>query len=196
MIPENPALAHDDSMLTRRFGREVINYYAGSRLNRYSFLRADTAFLRKAAASPASQFIALENLNPLISDKTKLAFLSFEDVRPLIGAEPFHLSEEDAIKQYDSTTATPLIVFLGMLDSTSAATEFATTDHGIVNALPLFAVDVTPRPPYADAAKAFLEKVQEKGYSIQPNPRAMTLLPEAGESHFITSLSDSHLNQY
>lgn len=181
MLPVYPFLENDDSMLTRRFGKEAINYYAGSRINRYSFLRADTAFLRKAAASPSSQFIALENLNPLTVDKSKLAFFSFEDVKPLVGTEPFRLSESDAIKQYDSTAATPLIVFLGMFDNAPKAVDFASTDHGVVKAQPVFAVDITPRASYVEAAKAFREQAEKKGYSIQANPRAMTLVADDGE---------------
>ncbi|KAF7558695.1 hypothetical protein G7046_g5466 [Stylonectria norvegica] len=138
-LPELPALQNDDSMLTRRFGREVINYYAGSRLNRFSFLRPDTTFLRKAAASPTARYLALSDLNALAQGKTELAYLTFDHVKSLIGHEPFHLTEEESIKQYDSTQTSPLIVFL-----------------------------------------AFLKVQEASGYVVEKNPRAMTLVPEAG----------------
>lgn len=192
VIPSMPAieaLQNDDSMLTRRFGKEVINYYSGSRLNRYSFLRADRAFLRRAAATPATRYIALNNLSGVIVDKTTLATFSFEDVKSLVGAQPFNHTEEDYVKQFDSTvTRPPLVVFLGMLDApaqgagaASESVELETTHHGSVSGQPYFAVDVTPRGSYTDAANAFEKLCESKGWSVEKNPRAMALAPDAGK---------------
>lgn len=116
LLPELAALTSDDSMLTRRFGKEVINYYAGSRLNRYSFLRSDVAFLNKAATSSSARFVALTDLNPLVVEKRKLALLTYDDVKPLI-EEPFKLADTQRTKNYDSTAGpSALIVFLGTVD--------------------------------------------------------------------------------
>ncbi|CAM1502998.1 Fc.00g077740.m01.CDS01 [Cosmosporella sp. VM-42] len=182
-LPEHSALKNDDSMLTRRFGKEVINYYAGSTLNRYSFLRADTTFLKKAAVSPTTRYIALNNLNALVSSKTDLAYLTFDDVKPLIGAEPFALSEEDSIKEHDSTKTNALVVFLGMLvpeGSKHEPTIITSADHGDVKGHPYFAIDITPKGSYEEAVTSFLKTQETKGNSIDMNPRAMTLHPEAG----------------
>ena len=179
-LPELAALANDNSMLTRRFGKEVIHYYAGSRLNRYSFLRPDSTFLKPAASSPSTQYIALHELNPLTVDKGNFAYLSFEDVKPLIGSEPFHLSEAETIAEYDSTVTRPLMVFLGMLDS-SEAVELPSSQHGQIKGQPFFAVDVTPRGTYKEAASTFLKKMEDKGLVIQKDPRAMSLHADAGE---------------
>lgn len=120
LLPELAALTDDDSMLTRRFGREVVNYFAGSPLNRYSFLRTDAPFLQRAAASPAARFIALHNLNPLVADKRKLALFDYEHVRGIVGEELFRSSDEDRVKSYDSTASAlagrPLVVFLGTVE--------------------------------------------------------------------------------
>lgn len=188
MLPTNPVLEADDSMLTRKFGQEVINYYSGTRLNRYSFLRADAAFLRRAAVSPATRYVALNNLNAVAVDKTQLATFGYDDVKPLIGAEPaFAAEEKTAIAQYDSTTSSPLVVFLGLVDGAiggtaapAEAVELETTAHGKVNAQPYFAVDVTPRDSYKEAAEAFQKTFEGRGLSIEANPRAMALLPEHG----------------
>lgn len=182
-MPELGALQNDDSMLTRRFGKEVVNYYAGSRINRYSFLRGDTVFLHKAALSPSAQYIALSNLNPLIADKSELAYLGFDDVKPLIGAEPFHLSEDESIKQYDSTQSSALVVFLGMFQGSQPG-EIASAEHGDIKGQPYFAIDATPRGSLAESAKEFLKIQEQKGHSIQENPRAMSLHAEAGKHHF------------
>ena len=178
----------DASMLTRRFGKEVINYYAGSRLNRYSFLRGDTAFQRAAAASPAARFVALKDLSPVVASKNKLALLTYDDVKPIFAAAGissglFAQSDEDAVKAYDSKAGSPpLVVFLGIVDTPNKelAVELNTTKHGTVHGQPFFAVDVTPRGAYATAAEEFLKAHETKGHSIQENTRAMTLNSEHG----------------
>lgn len=180
MVPELPALANDNSMLTKRFGKEVINYYAGSRLNRYSFLRSDAAFLRRAATSPSSRFLALNNLDPVVADKRQVAFFSYDDVKLLIGSDPFASTEDESIKNFDSTSVQPLIVFLGILPDTAQSVEIASSDHGVVTGQPYFALDVTPRASYTEVATAFLKQSEEKGLTVQTNSRSMSLLPEAG----------------
>lgn len=180
-LPEVPALANDDSMLTRRFGKEVVNYYAGGRLNRYSFLRPDVAFLRRAAAASDARYIALSKLNPVVQDQSSLALFTLEDVKPLIGAEPFSLSESEAEAQFDSSAPAALLVFLGMLDDGASTTEVESTDHGTIKGQPHFAVDISsPRLP-SSAVGSFNQMVQDKGLSEQTNTRGMTLAPEAGK---------------
>lgn len=197
MLPVNPALQADDSMLTRKFGQEVVNYYSGTRLNRYSFLRADAAFLRRAARAPAARYVALDNLAAVAVDKSQLATFSFDDVKPLIGAEPaIVLEEKTAIAQFDSSKSTPLVVFLGLVDGSIGGTaaaadegetvEIESTTHGTVKAQPYFAVDVTPRDSYKEAAEAFQKAFEARGLSIETNPRAMALLPEHGTNRRVS----------
>ncbi|KAI0480147.1 NUDIX hydrolase domain-like protein [Xylariaceae sp. FL0804] len=89
-LPELPAGADDGgSMLARRFGREVANYFAGSPLNRVSFLREDPAFLRRAFAHPRAAFLLLDDLAPLARGPTALAYVGRDAVAPLTGPEPF-----------------------------------------------------------------------------------------------------------
>jgi NAD+ diphosphatase len=179
-MPELPWVANDESMLTRKFGKEVVNYYAGGSLNRYSFLRPDTGFLRRATKSPSSRWLALNNLNPLITSESQLAYLTFDEVKPLIGADPFSLSEDESIKQFDSTKASPLIVFLGIVEGPQSEV-IDSTDHGSVKGEPYFAVDATPRGTLTEAATAFLKAQEERGRKIQSNPRNLSLNAEAGE---------------
>lgn len=183
LMPELPVLNNDASMLTKRFGKEVINYYAGSRLNRYSFLRSDSLLLRAAVASPSARFLALHNLAPLVADKRTLALLTYDDVKPLIGTDLYSVSDADAIKQFDSTVRRPQVIFLGTLESGDQDPEFETEKHGGVRGQPFFAVDVTPKGDYADAATALLKQQEEKGMKLQTDSRSMTLHAEAGESH-------------
>ena len=180
-LPEHPALKNDKSMLTRRFGKEVINYYAGGSVNRFSFLRNDYVYLNRAAVSPTARYIALKSLDGLVQSKTELAYLKFEDVKPLIGSSPFDQSEEDYIKAYDSTQATPLVVFLGVLENDRTASDFiSSAEHGDIKGHPYFAVDITPKQPFAEKAEEFLKAQEAKGLSIESNARAMHLEPDSG----------------
>lgn len=179
VMPDLPVLQNDDSMLSRKFGKEVVNYYAGGTLNRISFLRTDPIFLRKAALSPHARFLALSNLSPLVSSDSQLAQYTLETLKPLIGADPFELSEKDLISTFDSTKPRPLTLFLGLLEG-AATEELPTTGHGVVKGEPFFAVDVTPKGAQSEAASAFLKAQEEKGHTIQANPRGMTLSAEGG----------------
>ncbi|KAA6413234.1 MAG: NADH pyrophosphatase [Lasallia pustulata] len=75
--PELPEPAHPDldSMLTRKFGKEVANYFSGSPLNRVSFLRTDQPFLSAALQHPSTTFLLFNDLSPLTLSPTRLASL-------------------------------------------------------------------------------------------------------------------------
>ncbi|KAF5021705.1 hypothetical protein F66182_6262 [Fusarium sp. NRRL 66182] len=176
-VPELPviaALQDDDSMLTRRFGREVVNYYAGSRINRFSFLRADAGFLQKASVSPTARYLALNDLNPLVVDNKTPAYLSFNDIQPLVGSDPFALTEDEAIQSFDSAKTKPLIVFLGMLEEGNETDLISSNEHGDIKGHPYFAVDITPKGAHAEKAASFLAEQEKKGLSLDKNPRAMS----------------------
>ncbi|KAH7326378.1 NUDIX hydrolase domain-like protein [Stachybotrys elegans] len=178
-LPEIPSLLDDDSMLTRKFGKEVVNYYAGGSLNRYSFLRPDLKFLNAVALSPETKYIALNNLSPLVTSSSELAFFSYEDLKSVIGTAPFGLAEEEYIQLYDSTKSAPLIVFLGMDESGQTSTTFETSAHGSISGKGCFAIDVTAKGFQVEAASAFLAAAEQKGIATQGNPRSMTLHAEA-----------------
>ncbi|EWY86975.1 hypothetical protein FOYG_11284 [Fusarium oxysporum NRRL 32931] len=178
-LPEIAALQTDDSMLTRRFGKEVVNYYAGGRINRFSFLRADTGFLRQAYNSPTARYLALHDLNPLVVDKKTPAYLTFKDVEPLIGADHFTLTEDEAIQSFNSAETRPLVVFIGMLEEGNEKDSISSSDHGDIKGHPYFAIDITPKGNHAERATQFLEEQEKKGLSLDKNPRAMNQSPEA-----------------
>lgn len=184
-MPEVPFLANDDSMLSKRFGKEVVNYYAGSTLNRYSFLRPDTAFLRHAAESPSTRFVALHGLNPLVVSKSQLAHLTLEEIKPLFASDLFHLTEDESAKQFDSSRPEPLIIFLGLHDGTDPA-EIATADHGTVKGDAFFAIDITPKGSLAGAVDEFLKQQEAKGRTVHTNPRGMSLHGEAGADQLLS----------
>lgn len=95
---------HDqiESTLARRFGRETVNYFSGSPLNRLSFLRANNLFLQAALKHPNTSVLLLKDLAPLVQDASKLAYATYDQVRGFIGENPFEKNEEELIKNYNS----------------------------------------------------------------------------------------------
>lgn len=183
-LPDLPILPVDDSMLSRRFGREVANYFAGSPLNRVSFLRTDHAFLNAAFAHPATSFLLLDNYSPLAKDTSNLAYVSKEDIVPLTGLDPFKKTEEEQIKSFNSDITQPVILFLG-LDEKKPGFEYREYKGN-----PYFAIDVTPKGSIEEKAKSVIEAVKAKpGVSFIPGGRIMTLNAPEGNSLYHLYLS-------
>ncbi|KAG8628554.1 hypothetical protein KVT40_004427 [Elsinoe batatas] len=163
--PELPAPAHPeiDSMLSRKFGREVANYFSGSPLNRVGFLRGDTQFLSLALRHPSTSFLLCNDLTPLVSDKTRLAYVKYEDVKGLIGEDVYTVEEEELIKSYDSGKSMPQMIFLGLDERKDGVTY--TPKKGTYKGAPYFAVDVTPREGVKEAAEKLIQEVEGRGLS-------------------------------
>ncbi|KAB2576703.1 hypothetical protein BFW01_g3946 [Lasiodiplodia theobromae] len=177
-IPELPEPAHAelDSMLARKFGKEVANYFSGSPLNRVSFLRPDTTFLSQALKHDTSRFILFKDLNPLVKSADKLAYASYKDVEPAVG-DPFTASEDDIIKQFNSTSYRPQLIFLG-LDESKKQGGFAYKEH--YAGQPYWALDITPRASVTEAAEALIKKVEGEGlYFAQGRMQLSLIAPEA-----------------
>ncbi|KAK0117882.1 NADH pyrophosphatase [Cadophora gregata] len=175
--PNLPDPAHHDvdSMLSRKFGREVANYFSGSPLNRVSFLRANHEFITKALVHPSTSFLLFNDLAPLAKDPTQLAYVAHKDVKPLIGENPFEKSEEDMIKEYNSAITLPLVLFLGLDEKKKDGFE-----HGIYKGRPFFAVDVTPRGTVEKEANGVIEAAKATGSTFIEGRMHMTLnAPEA-----------------
>ncbi|SPO31715.1 related to NPY1 - NADH diphosphatase [Ustilago trichophora] len=67
----------------------TVNFYAGSKLNRLSWLRTSTEFLNSTIASPSTRFVLLKHNNPLCHSgggekEGSLATLSWDEVKPYI----------------------------------------------------------------------------------------------------------------
>ncbi|AEO58014.1 hypothetical protein MYCTH_2304947 [Thermothelomyces thermophilus ATCC 42464] len=182
-IPDLPDLPAEDSLLSKKFGRETANYFSGSPLNRLSFLRSDVSFLRAAYAHPRARFLLLRDLAPPVraDDPAQLAFAGYADVAPLTGADPFALSEEEMIARFDSSEEQVTIVFLGVDEKGALPRSEAEPGDEFgykgFKGSPYFAVDVTPRGKKAAAAEELIKKMTERGFTFYDNsPRHMGLL--------------------
>jgi NAD+ diphosphatase len=182
-VPELPIVAPEDSMLTRKFGRELANYFSGGPLNRLSFLRTDHGFLRSAFAHPSAAFMLLNDLAPLVADDSHLAYASCKDVEPLSGTDPFLKTEDEMNRDFNSDETHPLILFLGIdhqnqfPNRDGGGTPFAYKQY---KGSPYFAVDVTPKGPLAEKASGVVSALKEKGLSFYPGQRHMSLVAADG----------------
>ncbi len=182
IIAALPELADENSMLSRRFGREVANYFSGSPLNRFSFLRTDHVFLTSAFGHPTARFMLLDNLSPLVTqDKPpRLAFVTAAEVTPLTGTQPFIKTEAELVRDFNSEEIKPLVLFLGIDEKQGLATEGSDFQYKSYKGSPFFAVDVTPRGSLADVAKQIVEGAKEKGFTLFTGPRNMSLKASEG----------------
>ncbi|KAL8726034.1 MAG: hypothetical protein Q9166_006979 [cf. Caloplaca sp. 2 TL-2023] len=157
VLPE-PAFPDLDSMLSRKFGKEIANYFSGSPLNRVSFLRTDHSFLSAALKHPTTSFLLFNNLNPLARDPSNLEYVSFTDVQPLIGANPYLKSEEQLISEYNSTITIPQLLFLGLDERNKQGLTY-----NIYTGSPYFALDVTPKGTIMSKAESLVQTLQSHG---------------------------------
>lgn len=146
-----------DNLLTKRFGDETINFFAGSKLNRFSFKRQDNDFLSKCVTDPQTRFLTFHNLDPLATKEGKLVLLKLEDVKQIIG-NPYELTDDEKIKQWSADDDATIVVFLGLDESK------ATAQGGEA----FFAVDMTPNPKSKGTEKQdFLAKVKDDGLEFK-----------------------------
>ncbi|KAI4713650.1 hypothetical protein J4E89_001097 [Alternaria sp. Ai002NY15] len=173
--PELPEPAHPevDSMLSRRFGKEVANYFSGSPLNRVGFLRPDHQFLSSALNHPSTTFLLFNKLEPLTKSGSELARCTFADVKPLIGENPFEKSEEEVIAQYNSSLYVPQIIFLGLDERKDG---FKYKEH--YKGQPWFAVDVTPKDSVKEKAEELLERMTSTGLEFSKGRMNLSLQAE------------------
>ncbi|KAI4147494.1 MAG: hypothetical protein L6R39_003092 [Caloplaca ligustica] len=157
VLPE-PAFPDLDSMLSRKFGREVANYFSGSPLNRVSFLRTDHTFLSAALKHPTTSFLLFNNLNPLARNPSNLSYISYADVTPLIGEDPYSKSEEQIISEYNSTITIPQLIFLGIDERNERGLTY-----NVYTGSPFFALDVTPKGTMTSQADTLIQAMESRG---------------------------------
>ncbi|KAH9809292.1 putative NADH pyrophosphatase, partial [Teratosphaeria destructans] len=164
-----PPVEDHDAMLSRKFGREVANYFSGSPLNRLGFLRADRVFLAQALRHPSTAFLLCHHLQPLVREgaSDRLAFVTYDDVRAVVGDDPYADTEEAAVAQYDSARYVPQMIFLGV-DEREAARGLSYQGKGnnVYRGVPYFAVDVTPRSSIKDAAESLIATLKARGLTF------------------------------
>lgn len=139
------------------------NLFGGSPLNRLSWLRTSRSFLNAVVASPTARWILFNGGQPLIAShvgtpKGSLALLTTQDVKPLLGAEPFfgqceqegELSSSDIPILEAARLRGPSIVFLGLKETETLGTsalpssEFKDPEAAVakLTGIPYFSADI------------------------------------------------------
>lgn len=124
-----------------------------------SFLRPDHAFLSAALHHPTTSFLVFDKLNPLTKDPSALALASFQDVKPIIGENPYDIPEDKFIAAYNSTKFIPQLIFLGLDERNKDGLVYK--DH--YKGAPWFALDVTPQKQVSPACEELIKKLKERG---------------------------------
>ncbi|KAB8219662.1 NUDIX hydrolase domain-like protein [Aspergillus novoparasiticus] len=172
--PQIPTPAHTqaESMLSRQFGRETVNYFSSSPLNRLSFLRTEHAFLSAAIKHPSTRFVLLKDLAPLTKSPSELYYAHYNEVEKLVPETMYDKTEEETIKEYDSRKTTAQLIFLG-LDESRKQDGLA---WKIYTGAPFFALDVTPKGDEEQQtnSKAVISAMEEKGLSFFQSRVVMT----------------------
>jgi NAD+ diphosphatase len=199
--PQIPAPAHTlaETMMSRRFGRETVNYFSsksdavqfnvtlyllrclGSPLNRLSFLRTEHPFLSAAIRHPATRFVLLKDLAPLTKSPSELYYAQHDEVKKLVPDTIYDKSEEDTIKEFDSRKTSPTLIFLGMDESRK---QDGLT-WNIYKGAPFFALDVTPKGSEEQQTntKDLISAMEAKGLSFLQARVVMSLSADEGMHH-------------
>lgn len=173
-------------MLARKFGREVANYFSGSPLNRLGFLRNDHVFLSRALKHPTTSFLLCKDLQPLVqsSENKKLQWVKYEDVKPVIGEDPYVRTEKELLEQYNSEESVPQMIFLGIDESDKNGLDYQGKNRYI--GAPYFALDVSPKGSVKAACEDLVKKVETGGVEFGKG-RLMELEAGDGKSTFDTA---------
>ena len=170
--PNLPTPAHYDvdSMLSRKFGKEIANYFSGSPLNRVSFLRSDHSFVSSAFTHPSTSFLLFDNLAPMAVDPARLGYATHQEIKSLTGENPFEKAEEQIIKEFNSSISLPLVLFLGLDERKKDGFE-----HGIYKGSPYFAIDITPKGSLKEKAESVIKAMKDKGMIFLEGRTAMSM---------------------
>ncbi|KAK2869687.1 hypothetical protein FQN49_003119 [Arthroderma sp. PD_2] len=158
-VMPKPAHANADTLLSRKFGKETVNYFSSSPLNRVSFLRSDNLLLSSVLKHPSAKFLLFNQLAPLSRDPTQLYYASYQEIEALVPLDIFDKPEKEIIQAYDSSKAVPLVVFLGLNESQTENGFSYKTYQGH----PYFALDITPSGALEEKSKHILEAMESKG---------------------------------
>lgn len=112
-----------------------------------------------------------KNLAPLGKDPTMLEHVSYHEVKPLIGDDPYAQSEEEIISNYHSKATIPQLLFLGIDESQTSGLTYS-----IYRGAPYFALDVTPKGSVATAANDLITSLESRGLTFIEG-RMQTSLP-------------------
>ncbi|ODQ52618.1 hypothetical protein SAICODRAFT_57814 [Saitoella complicata NRRL Y-17804] len=168
------------TLLDKKFGPETINYYAGSPLNRFSFLRTSHTFLSSSLLHPAARFLLLHSLNPSTNKESgELCYVTYDEIKHVLGGNRFEKTDDERVEGWSEGQREVTLVFVGCDERVKE--DGNKEDRGV----PYWVVDVTPAqlPNPADAEK-ITTLLAEKYNAEYRNIRLGTAL-EKGEAAIV-----------
>lgn len=144
-------------------------------MNRVSFLRGDHSFLKQAFDHGTTQFMVFRNLSPLVKSPSEVAYAKYNDIKSIIPSNPYEKTEEQIVKEYNSSISTPQLVFLGLDESKRNGLEY----KNFIGA-PQFALDITPKGSYEEEAKGVIADLEKRGLTFIEGMRAMNFPANVG----------------
>lgn len=143
------------------FAIAYILTFAGSPLNRLSFLRTEHPFLSAAIRHPSTRFILFKDLAPLTRSTSELYLAHYDEIKTLVRPDIYDKTEEDMLKEYDSRKTEPQLIFLG-LDEERKKDGL---NWKIYTGTPYFALDLSARGSEEQQghAKSIVEALEAKG---------------------------------
>lgn len=119
--------------------------------------------------------MVFKDLSPLVKSPSEIAFAKHADIQAIVPENPYEKAEEEIIKQYNSSRATPQLVFLGLDESKRDGLQY----KNYIGA-PQFAVDITPRSSFEVEARGVIAEMEKRGLTFIEGMRAMNFPAEVG----------------
>jgi len=122
--------------------------------------------LSKSLKHPSTKFMLCKDLQPLVqsSENKKLAFVKFEDVKSVVGEDPYSRNEKEMYEQYNSEETVPQMIFLGIDESDKNGLDYQGKNRYI--GAPYFALDVSPKGSVKSACEDLIAKVEKDGVTF------------------------------
>ena len=157
-------------------------------------MREDNVFLSRALRHPSTSFLVCNELQPLVQSSKErkvggyLAFVKYDDVKPIIGDDLYEQPEKELMEQFNSDKYIPQMIFLGIDEKDKQGLEYQGKNK--YTGAPYFAVDVTPQGPVKAACETLIKDLDARGLGFAQG-RVMDIDASHGE-RFISSCRYLH----
>lgn len=119
--------------------------------------------------------MVFRNLSPLVKSPSEIAYARQSDLKPIFPSNPFDKTEEEIVREFNSSTSTPQLVFLGLDESKKDGLQ-----HKNYIGAPQFAVDITPKVSYEKEARGVIAEMEKQGLTFIEGMRAMNFPANTG----------------
>ena len=113
--------------------------------------------------------MVFRNLSPLIKSPTEIHYATYTDIESIVPSNPYAKPEKETLEKFDSRKALPQLIFLGLDESDQNGYHVKSYVGS-----PHFALDITPKEPYEQAANDLIAKFEGAGLGFVEGMRAMS----------------------